>query len=209
MSKGSSLIIIRILRSSERRAKMNNQLMVALCVFDLFGSAAYSLTSLPTPKEEGIFGSQGNEKSCKASEGRLDTPVCITSTTNYLSLLYFVSDAQNVAGTGVLYSVGNNCSIHQCFTFSLLLASNQVWVAWAYAEQIQALFLRLPHCSRASICVCRSPVLHQLNSLVQQWRWDAHSKIHLSIPSWSTLWLHYSFITPCKKPGGGQKFQSL
>jgi hypothetical protein len=40
--------------------------MIGLSVFDLFGSAAYALTSLPLPAEDYIYGSQGNAASCKA-----------------------------------------------------------------------------------------------------------------------------------------------
>jgi hypothetical protein len=65
VSQGSLLIIIDIARNRGKRKKMNNQLMLVLCVFDLIGSVAYSFTSLPTPQEDAIFGSQGNDRTCK------------------------------------------------------------------------------------------------------------------------------------------------
>ncbi|KAL7527093.1 hypothetical protein ACHAXR_001797, partial [Thalassiosira sp. AJA248-18] len=40
--------------------------MVGLSIFDLAGSAAYALTSLPLPAEDYIYGSQGNMATCKA-----------------------------------------------------------------------------------------------------------------------------------------------
>ena len=47
---GSSSIIVDIVRDKEKKSKIYGQLMVAMSVFDLMGSAAYSLTTLPIPK---------------------------------------------------------------------------------------------------------------------------------------------------------------
>jgi len=38
----------------------------ALSFFDLLGSGAYSLTSLPTPESDHLFGAKGNEQTCTA-----------------------------------------------------------------------------------------------------------------------------------------------
>lgn len=54
------------MRNKKRRSKMNNQMMVALSVFDLIGSVAYALTSLPMPESDGIYGSRGNDATCTA-----------------------------------------------------------------------------------------------------------------------------------------------
>lgn len=45
---------------------MNHQMMLVLSIFDLFGSIAYSLTTLPIPKEDYIEGAQGNDATCTA-----------------------------------------------------------------------------------------------------------------------------------------------
>ena len=42
------------------------QLLATLSVFDLFGSMAYTLTSLPTPASDYIYGAKGNDAFCSA-----------------------------------------------------------------------------------------------------------------------------------------------
>ena len=40
------------------------QILSTLSAFDIFGSIAYALTTLPTPTEDYLYGSQGNENTC-------------------------------------------------------------------------------------------------------------------------------------------------
>ncbi len=54
------------MKNKRKRSKISNQMMVVLSTFDLFGSAAYSLTSLPMPEEDGVYGSKGNDAMCTA-----------------------------------------------------------------------------------------------------------------------------------------------
>ena len=46
----SSAIIVDVVRDKKKRKKLYGQLMLIMSVFDLMGSAAYSLTTLPIPK---------------------------------------------------------------------------------------------------------------------------------------------------------------
>jgi len=62
----SSAIILDIARDRKKRRKLYGQLMLTMSVFDLMGSAAYSLTTLPMPKEYYIEGSKGNDATCTA-----------------------------------------------------------------------------------------------------------------------------------------------
>lgn len=68
---GSCAIIIDVLRDRKKRKKLYCQLMVSMSVFDLMGSVAYSLTTLPIPSEYYIEGSKGNDASCTAQASRL------------------------------------------------------------------------------------------------------------------------------------------
>ena len=45
---------------------MIGELIIVLCCFDIIGSLGYVFTSLPTPKEDYVYGAVGNEASCKA-----------------------------------------------------------------------------------------------------------------------------------------------
>lgn len=54
------------MKNKRKRSKMSNQMMVVLSTFDLFGSVAYSLTSLPMPEEDGVYGSKGTDATCTA-----------------------------------------------------------------------------------------------------------------------------------------------
>jgi len=64
---GSAYIILDVMYlNKRRRKKLFGQLMVTLSTFDLFGSTAYALTTIPLPKEDFIYGSHGNEATCKA-----------------------------------------------------------------------------------------------------------------------------------------------
>ncbi len=40
--------------------------MSTLSLFDIMGSTAFALTTLPTPESDEIYGAKGNTKSCKA-----------------------------------------------------------------------------------------------------------------------------------------------
>jgi len=46
---GSASIIVDVVRDKHRRRRPYGQLMAAMSIFDLMGSAAYSLSSLPIP----------------------------------------------------------------------------------------------------------------------------------------------------------------
>ena len=53
---GSSFIIVDVVRDKTKRRKPFGQLMVAISFFDILGSLAYSLTTLPIPKGKGPHG---------------------------------------------------------------------------------------------------------------------------------------------------------
>eukprot|EP00956_Cyclotella_meneghiniana_P046042 scaffold396303_cov63-Cyclotella_meneghiniana.AAC.1 len=62
---GSLFIIFNILRSG-RRKELYMQIMIFMSMFDIIGSAAYSFTTLPTPTDDYLYGSQGNDATCTA-----------------------------------------------------------------------------------------------------------------------------------------------
>jgi len=62
----SAAIITNVVRDEKKRATTYGQLMVTMSAFDVVGSAAYALTSLPTPTTDFIYGSMGNKASCKS-----------------------------------------------------------------------------------------------------------------------------------------------
>ncbi len=61
---------------------MNNQMLAVLSTFDLFGSMAYALTSLPIPEDEYIHGAKGNDKTCTAQGFFIQ----LNSTAGYINL---------------------------------------------------------------------------------------------------------------------------
>mmetsp|Transcript_16015 Transcript_16015/g.34843 ORF Transcript_16015/g.34843 Transcript_16015/m.34843 type:complete len:900 (-) Transcript_16015:27-2726(-) len=66
---GSSFIVYDVSKSKKRREKLQNQLLVGLSIFDLFGSTAYALTTLPIPADYGfgpIYGAKGTSATCTA-----------------------------------------------------------------------------------------------------------------------------------------------
>ncbi|KAL7475038.1 hypothetical protein ACHAW6_000974, partial [Cyclotella cf. meneghiniana] len=63
---GSLFIIYDTLRTRQKRAKMMNQLLSTLSLFDIMGSITYALTTLPTPESDELYGAKGNTKSCEA-----------------------------------------------------------------------------------------------------------------------------------------------
>mmetsp|Transcript_148 Transcript_148/g.181 ORF Transcript_148/g.181 Transcript_148/m.181 type:complete len:948 (-) Transcript_148:263-3106(-) len=63
---GSLFIIVDTRRSQLKRSKLINKILCAISVFDFIGSSAMALTSLPIPKETYIYGSNGNDATCKA-----------------------------------------------------------------------------------------------------------------------------------------------
>lgn len=143
------------MRNKKKRSKMSNQMMVVLSTFDLFGSVAYSLTSLPMSVEDGVYGSKGNDASCTA-QGFFIQVNCIchfqlyqtahTYSTVYFSWLlrftHFVQlgtsewiwRVQLVNSTSLSNSISHFSNappsrcVHKCFSFHLLLAHNQVQV---------------------------------------------------------------------------------
>ena len=42
------------------------QLLSTLSLFDIMGSTAYALTTLPTPASDELYGAKGNERTCTA-----------------------------------------------------------------------------------------------------------------------------------------------
>ena len=72
------------MRSVEKREKLLHQLLVTLSTFDIIGSIAYALTTLPIPEDDviPIFGARGNDATCT---GMLDS-----SCMRYASAMYFI-----------------------------------------------------------------------------------------------------------------------
>jgi hypothetical protein len=67
---GSSMIIFDILRDTAKLGSVFHTLMVAMSVFDIIGSIAWVLSTLPIPEYEygepsGIYGAKGNKITCK------------------------------------------------------------------------------------------------------------------------------------------------
>ena len=62
----SAAIIFDVARDKKKRKKIYCQLVATMSIFDLLGSAAYSLTTLPIPTEYQIEGSKGNAATCTA-----------------------------------------------------------------------------------------------------------------------------------------------
>jgi hypothetical protein len=67
---GSAMIIYDVLCDKTKRASVFHTLMVAMSLFNIFGSMAWALTTLPIPEYEfgetsGIYGTKGNEATCK------------------------------------------------------------------------------------------------------------------------------------------------
>jgi hypothetical protein len=63
---GSSMIIYDISRDKTKRGSVFHPLMLAMSVLDIFSSIAWGLGTIPIPESSGIYGSRGNEKTCKA-----------------------------------------------------------------------------------------------------------------------------------------------
>lgn len=63
---GSAYLIVGVLRDERKRKKAIGEIIVFLSVFDIIGSIGYAFTSLPTPKEDYIYGAQGSKASCTA-----------------------------------------------------------------------------------------------------------------------------------------------
>lgn len=59
-------MIIGVLRDEQKKKKVIGELIIFLCCFDILGSIAYAFTSAPTPKDDYIYGSGGNEATCTA-----------------------------------------------------------------------------------------------------------------------------------------------
>ena len=66
MPQGSLFIICDASKDIQRRSKLVNQLLITLSAFDVIGSLAYALTTLPIPEADYIYGSRGNENTCTA-----------------------------------------------------------------------------------------------------------------------------------------------
>lgn len=66
-TKGSSFVIYDTSRSKAKRQKLLHQLLITLSIFDIVGSCAYALTTLPIPKDDliPVYGANGNEGACK------------------------------------------------------------------------------------------------------------------------------------------------
>ena len=59
-------MIINVLQDEQKRKKIIGELIIFLCGFDIIGSGSYALASFPTPKDQYIYGAQGNMASCTA-----------------------------------------------------------------------------------------------------------------------------------------------
>mmetsp|Transcript_6044 Transcript_6044/g.12743 ORF Transcript_6044/g.12743 Transcript_6044/m.12743 type:complete len:776 (-) Transcript_6044:118-2445(-) len=79
---GSAIIIYEVMTNEMKRKKMNNQMLAVLSTFDLFGSIAYALTSLPIPKDQHIQGAKGNNATCTAQGFFIQ----LNSTAGYINL---------------------------------------------------------------------------------------------------------------------------
>ncbi|KAL3779349.1 hypothetical protein HJC23_007479 [Cyclotella cryptica] len=88
---GSCFIIYDTTRVRERRSKLLYQLLITLSIFDILGSIAYAFTSLPTPVEDYIYGSKGNDATCIAQGFfiQLGTTACFINSS--LSVYYYMT----------------------------------------------------------------------------------------------------------------------
>ena len=59
-------MIIGVMQDGQRRQKVIGELIIVLCAFDVIGSLGYAFASYATPKEDYIYGAEGNEASCTA-----------------------------------------------------------------------------------------------------------------------------------------------
>ena len=58
--------IVDWLKSHLRILLIQLQLLSTLSLFDIMGSTAYALTTLPTPASDELYGAKGNERTCTA-----------------------------------------------------------------------------------------------------------------------------------------------
>lgn len=89
---GSSFIIYDTSKSQESRGRLLNQLLMGLSVYDIFGSCAYSLTTLPIPKDDPygpIYGARGNDATCTA-QGFFIQIGTISAYTNVSLAIYYL-----------------------------------------------------------------------------------------------------------------------
>mmetsp|Transcript_5086 Transcript_5086/g.12488 ORF Transcript_5086/g.12488 Transcript_5086/m.12488 type:complete len:925 (+) Transcript_5086:320-3094(+) len=63
---GSSMMILNVIRDEHKRKRVIGELIIFLCSFDIVGSIAYALTTLPTPTEDLIYDAKGNKATCTA-----------------------------------------------------------------------------------------------------------------------------------------------
>lgn len=49
----------------KKRWTIYNQLVLGASIFDIFSSFALALGALPVPKEQGVYGAQGNDHTCR------------------------------------------------------------------------------------------------------------------------------------------------
>ena len=59
-------MIIGVLQDKHKRKRVIGELIIILSCFDIIGSIGYAFTSYPTPKEDYIYGGEGNQASCTA-----------------------------------------------------------------------------------------------------------------------------------------------
>lgn len=62
--QGSLFIVFDTTKTIQKRSKLLNQMLCTISVFDILGSIAYSLTTLPIPDSYYVYGSRGNDKTC-------------------------------------------------------------------------------------------------------------------------------------------------
>ena len=123
---GSSAIIVDIVRAPAKRTQLRNQLLVMMSAFDLMGSAAYALTSLPIPEGE--------------SKCPLQWTFCWPI--SFYCLICFVllirashrgiaRQCSHVFSAGFLHTNGDHSCTVQCVTRSVLLFQSQTWLVRA------------------------------------------------------------------------------
>jgi hypothetical protein len=106
--KGSSLMIAGVLQDGIRRKKAIGELIIVLCGFDIIGSIGYAFASYPTPKEDYIYGAEGNEASCTAQGffiqiGTISLYVNVSIAVYYLLIIQFSWREHRLKGSWVYY----------------------------------------------------------------------------------------------------------
>jgi len=103
---GSLLIIWDIMSSKQRKRAIYSQLVLGMSIFDLIGSIAWGLSTLPIPKynrfgmETPIYGAMGNEATCTAQGFAVQL--------NFTSMFYNIS-------LSTYYLLGTHSFVNFCY----------------------------------------------------------------------------------------------